>query len=158
MVTNDFTDGVVKFTNASDEDFMALWNNKEYTFPAKTTCPMVIPNEPSENIQEICKKFAMKYAQRELSKSKAYKAIEKEAAKHISPATYDEKILQEYVDQCLAPLPIGEASVKDIPKQKIQFRDGGSAILGEGANVAGLSSADGAFKEYIPPELGAMGN
>lgn len=149
-------DGVFKFSNPSDEDFAVLWNNKEYTYPAHTSTPMIIAGESSENIQEIRKKFAMKYAQRELSKSKAFKAIEKEASKHVMPATYDEKILQEYIDQCLSPLPLGVASVREIPKQKIQFRDGGSAILGEGANVSSLSSADGAFKEYIPPELGAM--
>jgi len=151
-------DGVFKFTNATDEDFAVLWNNKEYVYPANTSCPMVIANESAENIQEIRKKFALKLAQRELMKSKAYKAIEKEAAKHVMPANYDEKILQEYIDQCLAPLPMGSATVRDIPKQKTQFRDGGTAILGEGANVAGLSSADGAFKDYIPPELGAMSN
>jgi len=49
-------DGVFKFTNASKEDFKVLWNNKEYTFPAESTCPMIIPGEMPENVQEIRKK------------------------------------------------------------------------------------------------------
>lgn len=43
-------DGVFKFTNATDEDFAVLWNNKEYVYPANTSCPMVIANESAENI------------------------------------------------------------------------------------------------------------
>lgn len=155
METEEF-DGVIKASNPSNEDFVFLWNNKEYTFPARTRCPMIIENESLENIQEIRKKAALKYAQRELAKSKAFKAIEKEASKHITPATYDEKLLQEYVDQFLAPLPIGMATVRAIPKRNIAFRDGGTAILGEKTSIGKLSSADGEFKDYVPPELGAM--
>ena len=58
-------DGVFKFTNNTSEDFTGLWNNKEYSFPKKTSCPMIILGEPLVNIQEITKKFAYKLATRE---------------------------------------------------------------------------------------------
>jgi hypothetical protein len=149
-------DGSFKFTNTSKEDFKVLWNNKEYTFPAESTCPMVIPGESLENIQEIRKKFALKWAQREFAKSKEWKAIEKEGNKHHTPATYNESILESYVQQCLNPLPLSATSVKDAPKKDIKFVDGGSVILGEQVSTGSLSASDGAFKDYTPPSFGKM--
>ena len=152
---NEF-EGVFKFTNASDEDFVVMWNSKEYTFPAQSTCPMIIPNEPLENVQAIRKKFAYKYAQREFAKSKEGKAIEKEGAKHLNPATYNEQILEKFVQQCLTPLPVSSAKVATVTKQKTKFIDNGTAIIDEGAGVSGLSSPNGAFADYVPPVLGKM--
>lgn len=149
-------DGVFKFTNASKEDFKVMWNSKEYTFPAESTCPLIIPNESQENIQNIRKKFALKYAQREFDKSTEGKKIAKEGAKHFSPATYNETILEPFVQQCLAPLPITTAKVVEVKKVKTQFIDNGTAIIGEGKSLESLSSANGEFAEYVPPELGSM--
>ncbi len=152
----DEFDGVFRFSNSSDEDFEFLWNNKEYIFPAHSRCPMVIANETSENIQEIRKKAAYKFAQRELLKSKKYHDIEKVASKHVSPATYDENILDEYIKQCLSPLPI--ASAKSVAKKvnKPKFIDEGTAVIGGNQSISALSSAEGAFKSYVPQEMGKM--
>lgn len=113
---NDFT-GVFYFTNASNQDFTALWNNKEYLFPAGTSCPMLIPGEPLENIQEIRKKWAYKLAVREFHKGADFARLN--GAKTHLPATYDDKVLQPWIDQCLAPLPKAEAKVKEVKKTKV---------------------------------------
>lgn len=109
-LTNDF-DGVFRFTNATDEDFSGFWNNKEYVFPAGTCCPMIIANEPLENIQEIRKKFAYKLAVREFYKGKVYAKMSKMG--NGLPPTFDEKILEPWIEQCLKPLPIAKAKVKE---------------------------------------------
>lgn len=155
MENNDF-DGVFRFTNASKEDFKVMWNSKEYTFPAESTCPLIIQGESLENIQEIRKKFAKKYAQREFEKSAEGKKIAKEGSKHVSPATYDEAILNPWIQQCLDPLPLAAAKVAVVPIKKPEFIDGGTAILGEGGSLNSLTSKDGEFKDYIPPVLGQM--
>jgi hypothetical protein len=145
-------DGVFKFTNNSDEAFTALWNNKEYVFPSMTRCPMVIPNE-----QVIRKKFALNWAQREFAKSKEAKALDKEGKKHFSPATYDElTVLAPWIQMCLDPLPLAEATVKEGKKEKLDFVDGGSAVLGGQVSTASLGAADGPFKEFVPTEFGSM--
>lgn len=146
-------DGVFRFTNSSDEDFKFMWNNKEYTFPAKSTTPMIMPQFSSEEIQSIRKKAAYKYAVREFAKSKEGIKIAKEAAKHFSPAVYDEKVLQPFIDSCLQPLPVGEMKVKELPPNDIQFKDNGSAIVGE-ESLESISK--NAFKDYVPPVLGKM--
>ena len=152
MENNNF-DGVFKFTNASKEDFTVMWNSKEYTFPAESTCPLIIPGETLENIQAIRKRFALKYAQRELDKSPEGMKLEKEAAKHFSPATYNESVLEKYIETCLNPLPLAQAAVKVIPKKKSQFVDNGTVVIGEGQ---GLNAISKEFDDYVPPELGQM--
>lgn len=110
-------DGVFRFTNPTDEDYIALWNNKEYLFPAMSTCPMIIPDESLDHIQEIRKKWAYKLAVREFYKGKEYFNLVKLGKGH--PATFDEKLLQPFVDQCLKPLPEAKATVKELPKKKV---------------------------------------
>lgn len=110
--TNNF-EGVFKFTNPTDEDFVALWNNKEYVFPAQTTCPIIIANESLENIQEIRKKFAYKLAVREFYSGKEYSRLVKlgEKSKSGMPPTFDEKVLEPMIEMCLKPLPMAQAKV-----------------------------------------------
>lgn len=118
MYDNDF-DGVFKFTNVTDEDFVYFWNNREYIFPAKATCPMIIANETLENIQEIRKKAAYKLAMREFYKSKNYKnlvAMGKKAAGGMPPIP-DDKILEPMIESCLKPLPMAKAKVKEGKKE-----------------------------------------
>ena len=109
-----YKDGVFRFTNATNEDFVTLWNNKEYTFPKMSTCPMIIPNEPPENIQNIRKYFAKRLAQREFHKSKEFNKMD--AMGRGLPPTYNEKILDSLIQQCLEPLPSDLPKVKDLPK------------------------------------------
>lgn len=117
-------DGVFRFTNATDEDFVTLWNNKEYTYPAGKTVPMVIANESLENIQQIRKYFAKRLAEREYFKSKDFKGIrngikDKDAGRHVIASSYDEKSLQPWIDSCLKPLEIGRAKVIEVPDEKL---------------------------------------
>lgn len=149
-------DGVFKFTNNSDEEFKFVWNSKEYTFPAKSTCPMIMPGFTLEEVQSIRKKAAYKYAQREFEKSPVGVKIAKEGAKHFSPATYNEQILEEFVQQCLVPMPLASAKTAEIKKVKTKFIENGTAIVPEGGSVESLSSATGEFKDYVPPQLGKM--
>lgn len=125
MYENDF-DGVFKFTNVTDEDFVALWNNKEYKFPSGTCCPLIIPDETLENIQEIRKKFAYKLAVREFYKSKTYKGMSKMG--NGLPPTFDEKILEPMIESCLKPLPMAKATVKQGKKQDEREFKGSKAI------------------------------
>lgn len=152
---NENFDGVFRFTNASNEEFIALWNNKEYRFPPQSTCPLIIPGETLENIQSIRKMFALKYAKRELFKTAEGRNLEKEAAKHFNPATYDEAILEKFIQQCLTPLPIAQVEVKELPRKKAKSIDDGTKPIGE-VGLNSLSSADGAFKDFVPPTLGKM--
>lgn len=149
-------DGVFKFTNASDKEFIFRWNNKDYIFPPMSTSPLIMPNFTLEEVQAIRKKAALKYAQREFDRSEQGQVIAREGNKHLSPATYDLSVLQPYVDQCLNPLPISRATVIEVPLNPIEFKDGGTAIIGQGSSIDGLSSPTGAFKDYTPPTLGAM--
>lgn len=112
-INEDF-DGVFRFTNATDEDFIFLWNNKEYVFPTKTCCPMIIASESLENIQAIRKKAAFKLATREFYKGKEYKGMVKNGK--ADPSTFDEKVLQPWIDECLKPLPSARAKVKELKK------------------------------------------
>ena len=108
---NDEFDGVFRFTNDSDEEFVALWNNKEYRFPAKSTVPLIIPNEPLENIQEIRKRFAFRWAEQQFYNSKEYEKMKKMG--NGLPPTFDPKILEPMIERCLKPLPVSRAKVSD---------------------------------------------
>lgn len=125
QLTNEF-DGVFRFTNATKEDFVALWNNKEYVFPAGTCCPMIIPDETLENIQEIRKKFAYKLAVREFYNSKEYTRLSKMGRG--LPPTFDDKVLQPWIDQCLSPLPIAKAKVREGKKDDERNYKGSKAL------------------------------
>lgn len=141
-------DGVFRFTNATDEDFTVLWNSKEYKFPAGTSCPMLIANETSENIQEIRKKFAYKLAVREFYKGKVYKDMAKMGGG--LPPTFDDKILEPWIDQCLVPLPKAQAIVKEAPKKEVRFK--GSKA------VSGKDNLNEKFKDDEPDVLGMQPN
>lgn len=107
-------DGVFRFTNATDEDFTTQWNNKEYTFTAQTTSPLIIPGETPENIQSIRKLFARKLAEREFYNSAKYDQLNG-MTKNGVPPTFDEGELAKYIQSCLEPLPEARASVVELP-------------------------------------------
>lgn len=65
-------DGVFRFTNWSDSEFVGVWNKKEYHFAANATSPMIIPEHSPLEIQHIRKKFAKDLAEREYFKSNTY--------------------------------------------------------------------------------------
>lgn len=157
--TGLYQDGVFYFTNPGlfkvrerngieTLDFTALWNNKEYRFKAKTTVPLVIANEPPENIQHIRKLFAKKYAQAWFHQSKRYKDLVKQGKS--LPATYNEDSeLKDVIQACLTPLPKGQMTVTELPKDNEDNYKGTKAIKpGQDLNYI--------FKDYEPPELGQM--
>lgn len=113
-------DGLFRFSNNSDEDFMALWNNKEYIFPARTCAPMLIQGATPEEVQEIRKKFAYKWAEKEWYKGAEYKKMAKMGGG--LPPTRDDKTLEPLIEMCLSPLPVGVVKVKEGKKDKRKMK------------------------------------
>jgi hypothetical protein len=157
--TGLYQDGVFYFTNPGlfkmrqedgtmTADFTTLWNNKEYIFQAETTVPLVIANEPPENIQHIRKQFAKNYAQAWFHQTPRYKKLVKDG-KNL-PATYNEDTeFKAVIQACLTPLPKGQMTVKDLPKDSEDNYKGSKAIR-PGQDLNQL------FKDYEPPTLGEM--
>ena len=146
--TGLYQDGVFYFTNPTKEDWSVLWNNKEYTFKANTTVPLVIANEPPENIQSIRKKFAKKLSQHVFHQSKEYKDMVKKGG--YIPATYDEDtVLEKVIQQCLTPLPKSSAVVREMPRDKESNYKGSKAISDK-------TDLNRAFQDYEIPTLGAL--
>jgi len=131
-------DGVFRFSNPSDEDFVGVWNSKEYLFPAGTTTPMVIMEHSPLEIQHIRKKFARDLAEREYYKSKGYRSLSAQEGKPGNrtfsgihqAATYTINDLEPYIKQCLKPLPASQLRSKPVDRipleDKIHKRDDGS--------------------------------
>ncbi len=122
-------DGIFRFTNPSDEDFVAKWDNREYIFPANSTSPMVIRNATPEEVQQIRKKFAQDLAEREFFKSEKLKKME--ASELLPDGTprftsfkkaglYSiDSDLAPYIQRCLEPLPISHALVREVEREDI---------------------------------------
>ena len=118
-------DGVFRFTNWSNEEFIGGWGGKKYTFPSETTSPMVIPEHSPLEIQHIRKKFAKDLAEREFYKSQNYKFLMKQERNpdgtprlnglH-SAGTYSLDQLTPFIQKCLEPLPISKALVQTVEK------------------------------------------
>lgn len=155
-------DGVFRFTNATDEDFVTLWNNKEYTYPAGKTVPMVIANESLENIQQIRKYFAERLAKREFLKSKNFIKIsngikDTMAGRYVIPSSYNESELQPWIDECLKPLEIGRQKVKEIPEERLNVT---AKAIGSGSKENPFPAVDlnETFKEDNEILLSKRGN
>lgn len=116
----NYLNGVFYFSNASDKDFVALWNNIEYTFPAMTCSPMLIADEPAANIQEIRKLFAKKWAQAQWYEGREYKKMVKEGGR--IPAIPNEKVYDPLIQMCLNPLPIVEIKTSKAKKEKREYK------------------------------------
>lgn len=143
---NEFN-GVFYFTNPTNEDYVHLWNNEEYTFPKMSTVPMIMPKESSENIQEIRKRFAYDLAVREFYNSAQYKKMSKMG--NGIPPTFDEKILEPMIEKCLMPLPKAKAKVRKIEEDAEKpFKS--SRAIGDKDNVNEV------FKDAPVKALGKM--
>lgn len=154
-----YQDGVFYFTNPGlykgrdkegnpTTDWSCLWNNKEYTFKGKTTVPLIIANEPPENIQRIRKLFAKKYAQAVFHQSKRYQELIKKGG--YIPATYDEdKEFLDTIQMCLTALPKSQIEVKEMPKDNENNYKGSKVVTGK-------QDLNKVFGDYEVPELGAM--
>lgn len=123
VLPEDF-DGVFRFTNDSDEDFVGKWGNKEYHFPAHTTSPMIIPAHSPLEVQQIRKKFAKDFAEREFFKSQQYGKLQSQEKNNDgSPrlnsihqaGTYSMDDLTPFIQKCLKPLEVVKAVVTEAP-------------------------------------------
>lgn len=107
---NEDFSGVFMFTNPTDKERAYLWNNKEYKFPPESTVPLIIPSETLENIQEIRKRFAYRMAEERFYESDEYQRMKTMGGG--LPPTFDPKILEPMIQECLKPLPVKRASIK----------------------------------------------
>ncbi len=125
VLPEDF-DGTFRFTNWSDEDFIAKWNSKEYRFAAQTTSPILISDQTPLEIQSIRKKFAKDLAEREFFKGRKYETIRsregnKDEMGMIQPrgngmshaGTYSIDDLAPFIRRCLEPLAVARAVVTE---------------------------------------------
>lgn len=133
-------DGVFRFSNFSDEDFIGTWSKREYLFPAKSTVPLIIPEHSPIEIQQIRKKFAKDLAEREFYNSKGYKTLQGQEGKPGNrnlnsihqAAAYTMNDLEPYIQMCLKPLPVSQLTSKkaNIPQvnveEKLHTKDDGS--------------------------------
>ena len=104
MLPENF-DGVVRFTNWSDEDFTGRWNSKDYEFKANTTSPLFIAEHSPLELLNIVKKFALDLAVREWGKSEWTKdALKRERNSDGSPRGYGMSVASTYSIDQLAPL------------------------------------------------------
>lgn len=118
--TNEDFGGVFYLTNPTKLVRTCLWNNKEYSFEPESRTPLIISNETLENIQEIRKRFAKKIALERLYEGEitpsGYNYKKAKEMGNGMPPTFDEKILEPFIEECLKPLPIKKAIVKQASK------------------------------------------
>ena len=74
--------------------------------------PLIIADESLQNIQEIRKRFAYRWATKQFYSGKEYDKMKKMGGG--IPPTFDEKILEPWIQQCLKPLPIAAIKVKTL--------------------------------------------
>lgn len=145
-------DGTFRFTNYTDQEFKAKWGNVEYTFPPKSTTPLLMNATPVE-IQHIRKKFAKELAVQEFYKSKKMESLERMnpvgMTASTAAVTYTESDLTEYIQRCLEPLPVARAKVEVLPKSTVEANlkkdkkgkpvtralEGHESLLQEGSNM-----------------------
>lgn len=113
-------DGVFRFTNFTEHEFKAKWNSVEYTFPPLSTIPLIIPGATPEEVQTIRKKFAKELAVACFYQSAKFKAMEGSVRNANGeptggvPALYTDSDIAPFVQRCLEPLPVGQATVKKL--------------------------------------------
>lgn len=114
VLPSDF-DGVFRFTNYTDSEFKAKWDNVEYTFPANKTSPMIIPGATPEQVQNIRKKFARELAIQEWYKTPKFQGMNVNVPGG-SPALYTDSDIAPFVQRCLEALPIAQAKAQVLPR------------------------------------------
>lgn len=142
--------GVFYFTNPTNKDRKYLWNNKEYIFPAQSTSPLVIMGEPLENIQEIRKRFAYRMAEERFYEGDEYEKMKKQG--NGMPPTFDTKVLEPMIEECLKPLPIKQAAIKQGKKTDDEGNYKSTKAIGQNDNPSYVFSEE----NKNPPVLGRM--
>jgi hypothetical protein len=121
-------DGVFKFTNWSDTEFVGVWGKKEYHFPPKATSPMIIPEHSPLEIQYIRKKFAKDLSEREFFKGTRYEMLRspegtmgnRTMSGIHTASTYTLDDLKEGIQACLKPLEIKRAFVETVQEMPME--------------------------------------
>jgi len=120
MLPENF-DGIIRFTNWSDEDFVGKWNSKEYEFKANTTSPLFMVDQTPLEMLNICKKFALDLAVREWGKDKWYSDnLKRERNADGSPRGYGMQGAATYTIDQLAPLIQKGLYIYSASKAKVQ--------------------------------------
>lgn len=123
-------DGIFRFTNPTDEDFIGKWDGKEYVFKAMTTSPIIMNASPLD-IQNIRKQWAKKLAEREFFKSEKYTELRKREfnpdgtprlSSFQSALSYNDDMLADVVQACLKPLPITKHTVREGKKDDTEAK------------------------------------
>lgn len=124
-------DGVFRFTNWTEEEFVGIWGKKEYHFPPLTTSPMIMPEYSPLEIQNIRKKFAKDLAEREFFKGNQYKSLYKQEKNDDgSPrlnsiqqaGTYNTDQLAPFIQKALESLPLAKAVVQEVATENLEER------------------------------------
>lgn len=131
-------DGVFRFTNNTDEDFVGTWNKIAYTFPPRSTSPMIISGASPEDVQHIRKKFARELAEREFYKSQSFKAMDAKApaGSGATPAIYSEGDLAPFIQSCLEPLPVARATPQQLPRDQAPYHKEVTQVMDHKDNEA----------------------
>ncbi len=132
-------DGVFRFTNFTDRDFKARWNSIEYTFPAQKSTPMIIPGATPEEVQSIRKKFARELAEREFYDTPKFIKMN-DVPMGGTPALYTDSDLAPFIQRCLEPLPIAQAVMKTLPKDKDTNYSKNTKIVEPGQSLTSSNS------------------
>ena len=144
------------FTNPTKKERKYLWNNKEYTFPAESTVPLIIPSETLENIQEIRKRFAYRMAEERLYEGEVteggYNYNKTKLMGNGIPPTFDPKILEPWIHECLKPLVVKRAAIKEGKKMDDERNYKATKAVGESADLADVFREE---NQHIPT-LGRM--
>lgn len=100
----DEDDTIFYFTNASGNSWSTQWNKHIYTFPANRRTRMAIRGESPENVQNIRKMFATRFATEQYYKTKEFNK-RNTPIEGQRPVPYNPTVLQPWIDSCLKPLP-----------------------------------------------------
>lgn len=111
----NYDNGIFYFSNPSKEEFKALWNNVEYLFPPMSCTPLLIPDHTAIQIQEIRKRFAFRWAEKQWFESKEYKHMVKIGRD--KPSARDDAQLEPLIQMCLTPLPLRPLKTEKITKK-----------------------------------------
>ena len=165
MLPENF-DGIVRFTNWSDEDFVGRYNSKDYEFKANSTSPLFNvdltgPNGEAKmasplELLNIVKKFALDLAIREWGKSQWTKDnLKRERNSDGTPrfqgmqgaATYSVDQLAPLIQKGLYVYPESKPQVSEVQRPKLEeklSRDEkgrkSSAVVSDGSSMAALAA------------------
>lgn len=129
VLPQDF-DGVFRFTNWSEDEFVGVWGKKEYHFPPLATSPMIIPEHSPLEIQHIRKKFAKDLAEKEFFKSEKYEQLRspegtlgnRTMSGIQTASTYTLTDLADGIQKCLKPLEVKRAFISDVSQVSLESK------------------------------------